>query len=212
MYGFGMKRLWDISPTISAEALLFPGDAPYRIEWKSRFSDGSPVSLCSISLSPHIGAHADAPMHYAQGAPSVADLELGPFFGPCRVIHAIGVAPLILPEHLGRQATHLPGRVLIRSRAAAMKSWSHDFAAVAPETIDWLHRQGVVLLGVDTPSVDPADSVALPGHNRLHGYDMRVLENLVLDDVAEGDYELVALPLKLAGACASPVRAVLRRL
>jgi arylformamidase len=90
--------------------------------------------------------------------------------------------------------------------------WNPDFTAYAPEAIEWLAARGVRLVGIDTPSVDPADSKALSSHQQLRRLDLRVLENLVLDDVPEGDYELIALPLKLQGACASPVRAILREL
>ena len=95
---------------------------------------------------------------------------------------------------------------------AEISHWSDDFASFAPETIDILHQQGVVLIGIDTPSIDPAASKSLESHQRIRQYDMRVLENLVLDEVPEGDYELIALPLKWTRADASPVRAILRSL
>ncbi len=138
-------------------------------------------------------------------------MGLDPYLGPCRVIHAIDRGPLVLPEHLAHAAAALPPRVLVRTRQQALTRWQYDFAAFAPQTLNWLAAQGVRLVGIDTPSVDPATSKTLDAHARLLAHDLRVLENLVLDAVDEGDYELIALPLKLAGACASPVRAVLRR-
>ena len=204
-----MKQIWDISPLISPDGPVFPGDAPYSVKWTSRYSRESPFNLCSISLSPHIGAHADAPLHMAEGAPDISGLDLHPFIGKCRVIHAMDCGPLIFPKHLWHTLAPLPERILIRSRASAPKVWASDFTAVSPETIVWLHEQNVRLIGIDTPSIDPADSKTLPSHNKLYELDMRVLENLVLDEIPENDYELIALPLKLAGACASPVRAIL---
>ena len=106
----------------------------------------------------------------------------------------------------------LPERVLVRTCANAPTAWSPTFSAFAPETIAWLAGLGVRLVGIDSQSVDPADSQTLESHQQLLKHDMRVLENLVLDDVTEGDYELIALPLKLVEADASPVRAVLRSL
>jgi arylformamidase len=100
--------------------------------------------------------------------------------------------------------------VLVRTCEQADTTWNPAFSAFAPETLAWLAGRGVRLVGLDTPSVDPADSQTLDAHHMLHRHDLRVLENLVLDAVPAGDYELIALPLKLAGACASPVRAVLR--
>jgi len=105
-----------------------------------------------------------------------------------------------------------PPRVLVRTRRRTPEHWCDDFAAFAPETLAWLADRGVRLVGIDTPSVDPARSKTLDSHQVLLARDLRVLENLVLDDVPAGDYELIALPLKLTTADASPVRAVLRPL
>ncbi|MCE1163448.1 MAG: arylformamidase [Thiomonas sp.] len=207
-----MNRVWDISPTVSPTAPLFPGDLPYALEWTARLGPGCPVNLSAVHLSPHVGAHADAPLHYADGAPSIDEVDLAPYLGPCRVIHALNCGALIEIAHLQHLSGDLPPRVLVRTRHRALTAWSEDFAAFAPATMGWLAAQGARLIGLDTPSVDPAASKTLESHAGLLRHDMRVLENLVLDDVPEGDYELIALPLKLQGACASPVRAVLRSL
>lgn len=206
------RRLWDLSPQVSPDAPLFPGDEPYALRWTARLGPGCPVNLSAITMSPHVGAHADAPLHYAAGAPAIDAVDLGPYLGLCRVIHAIACGPLITVQHLEHAAAGLPERVLVRTRAQADRVWRADFPAYAPEAVAWLAARGVRLIGIDTPSVDPAASKALDSHQQLRDHDLRVLENLVLDDVPAGDYELIALPLKLAGACASPVRAVLRSL
>ena len=207
-----MKRLWDISPLVAPDAPIFPGDEPYALRWTARLSPDCPVNLSALTMSPHVGAHADAPLHYANGVASAAEVDLHAYLGPCRVIHAIGCGALIRIEHLAHAAADLPERVLVRCMQRADTVWNPDFTAYAPETVAWLAERGVRLIGLDTPSVDPASSKTLDSHQQLLRLDLRVLENLVLDDVPEGDYELIALPLKLAGACASPVRAVLRSL
>ena len=166
----------------------------------------------TTTMSPHIGAHADAPLHYADGAPGIAEVDLMPYLGPCRVIHALGCGPLVRREHLAHAAHDLPPRVLVRTCTEAPTEWSAEFSSFAPETIAWLAGLGVTLVGIDSQSVDPAASKTLDAHRQLLAHDLRVLENLVLDDVPAGDYELIALPLKLKGADASPVRAVLRAL
>ncbi|WIT10495.1 arylformamidase [Paucibacter sediminis] len=207
------KRLWDISPLVAEDAPIFPGDEPYALRWTARLSPDCPVNLSAITMSPHVGAHADAPLHYADGVASAAEVDLQAYLGPCRVIHAIGCGPLIRIEDLQHAASApLPERVLVRCCARADTVWNPDFTAYAPETVEWLAAHGVKLIGLDTPSVDPASSKSLASHQQLLRLNLRVLENLVLDEVPEGDYELIALPLKLAGACASPVRAVLREL
>ena len=207
-----MLRLWDISPPVSARAPVFPGDTPYTQAWSTRIAPGCPVNVSAITLSPHVGAHADAPLHYADGAPSIGAVALEPYLGRCRVIHAIGRGALVEIEHLAHAADGLPPRVLVRTCECAPTAWVDDFAAFAPRTLDWLAERGVRLVGIDTASVDPAASKTLDAHQRLRAHDLRVLENLVLDAVPEGDYELIALPLKLVEADASPVRAVLREL
>ena len=206
-------RLWDISPPISAATPCFPGDTAYLQRWNAQIGPGCPVNVSAVTLSPHLGAHADAPLHYGVDAAAIGSVALAPFLGPCRVIHAIDQGALITPEHLAHAiATGLPARVLVRTCRRAPTEWSPAFSAFAPHTITWLAGQGVRLVGIDSQSVDPADSKTLDSHQQLLAHDMRVLENLVLDEVEEGDYELIALPLKLVHADASPVRAVLRSL
>lgn len=207
-----MRRLWDISPALGPATPAFPGDQAYEQRWTARIAPGCPVNLSALTLSPHLGAHADAPLHYADGAAAIGAVPLEPFIGRCRVIHAIGCGPLVTPQHLAHALADLPPRVLVRTCAQAPTAWSEDFSAYAPETIDLLAARGVTLVGIDSQSVDPATSKTLPSHHLLLKHDLRVLENLLLDDVAEGDYELIALPLKLVQACASPVRAILREL
>lgn len=208
-----MKNLWDISPPVHAGAPVFPGDTPYAQQWAARIGPGCPVNVSALSLSPHVGAHADAPLHYdPEGAP-IGELPLDAFIGPCRVIHAIGKGPLVQPHHLAHALQDLPPRVLVRTYAR-MPQLAFDPAlpAFAPDTVELLADHGVVLIGIDSASIDPADSKALDSHQTIRRRGLRVLENLLLDDVPEGDYELIALPLRLTTADASPVRAVLRPL
>lgn len=206
------KKLWDISPAIGVGSPVFPGDEPYAQRWTARIGPGCPVNLTAITLSPHLGAHADAPLHYADDAPAIGTVDLQAYLGPCRVVHAIDCGPLVRIQHLEHAAHDLPSRLLVRTCTSAPTAWSDEFSAYAPETIAWLAARGVKLVGIDSQSVDPAASKTLDSHQLLLKHDLRVLENLVLDEVPEGDYELIALPLKLATACASPVRAVLREL
>jgi arylformamidase len=207
-----MPRLWDISPPITAATPAFPGDTTYQQRWTAQIGPGCPVNLSAITMSPHLGAHADAPLHYGRDAAAIGAVDLDPFLGRCRVIHAIGQGPLITRAHLHHAVADLPPRVLVRTALKAPTTWSPHFSAFAPDTIAWLASLGVKLVGIDAQSVDPADSKTLDSHLQLLAHDVRVLENLVLDDVDAGDYELIALPLKLMEACASPVRAVLRSL
>lgn len=206
-------RLWDISAPVDAGTPVFPGDTAYRQQWVSQIGPGCPVNVGSLTLTPHIGSHADAPLHYdPHGAPAGA-LPLAPYIGPCRVIHALGCGPLIEWRHIAHAAHALPPRVLVRTYVRMpTRAWDDQLTAYAPDTVQRLADLGVMLIGIDTASIDPAASKTLDSHQIVRRLDLRVLENLVLDDVPEGDYELIALPLKLMSADASPVRAVLRAL
>lgn len=207
------KKIWDISPAISSQSPVFPGDTPYSQVWTWQLTQQCPVNVSSLQMSPHIGAHADAPLHYAADGLSAGEMDLDPFLGPCRVIHAINCGALIQPQHIEHALFKVPARILVRtSDNAPPTAWQSEFTAFSPETIDLLHAHGVRLIGIDTPSIDPASSKTLCSHQRILSYDMRVLENLDLHAVKDGDYELIALPLKLAEADASPVRAILRAL
>ena len=206
-------RLWDLSPPVHAGAPVFPGDAPFSSVWAARIAPGCPVNVSTLTLSPHTGAHADAPLHYDDAGAAIGAVDLAPYLGRCRVIHAIALGPVVTWAQLAHALHDLPPRVLVRTYARApVERWDPDLAAYAPETVERLADLGVLLVGIDTASIDPAHSKDLPSHQAIRRRGLRVLENLVLDDVPEGDYELIALPLKLTTADASPVRAVLREL
>jgi arylformamidase len=208
-----MKRLWDISPPVDADTPVFPGDTPYAQAWSAELGPGCPVNVSRITLSPHVGAHADAPLHYGPSGAPIGAVDLTPYLGRCRVIHAMGQGALVRWEHLEHASHELPPRVLVRTyERMPVDRWDPQLAAYAPETIERLASLGVILVGIDTASIDPAESKTLDSHQAIRRLGLRVLENLVLDDVPEGDYELIALPLKLMTADASPVRAVLREL
>lgn len=209
-----MARLWDISPPVHAGSPVFPGDARYQQRWAAVFGPACPVNVSTITLSPHTGAHADAPLHYDPDGVAVGALELEPFLGPCRVVHAIGCGTLIEWRHVEHAIDELlPARVLVRTyECMPVDRWDGALTAYAPDVIERLADRGVRLVGIDTASIDPAASKTLDAHQVIRRRNLRVLENLVLDEVDEGDYELIALPLKLTTADASPVRAVLRSL
>lgn len=209
-----MRKIWDISPPIHSDSPVFPGDTRYSQQWVARINATCPVNVSAMTLSPHVGAHADAPLHYDSSGASIGAVDLEAYLGPCRVIHATGVKPLVLPNHLAHAIDRtMPARVLVRTYSQfPLSQFDSDLAGFHPDTIVFLADRGVRLIGIDSASIDPADSKTLDGHQIIRARGLRVLENLYLDEVAEGDYELIALPLKLTEADASPVRAVLREL
>lgn len=205
-------RLWDISPTISAAIPVWPGDTPFEAAPTWQIQDGCPVHVSRMTMTTHLGAHADAPSHYDRAGSSIDAVDLRPYIGPCRVVHCVG-ASVVEPRHLEGKLDGTPARVLLRTYAAAPQAaWDPAFPVISPEAIRLLASRGVILVGTDAASLDPQDSKTLDAHHAVRAMRMAILEGIVLDDVPEGDYELVALPLKFAGMDASPVRAVLREL
>ena len=202
--------LWDISPPLSATTPVWPGDTSFSARTTWQIADGCPVHVSSITLSTHTGAHCDAPSHYDVDGKSIDAVPLDAYLGLCRVISCIGVG-VVAPIHLTPVLADLPPRVLLRTYAATpLDVWDENFGSVAASTIDLLAAHGVLLVGIDTPSLDPQRSKTLDAHLAVRRHGMAILEGVVLDDVPDGDYELIALPLKLQGLDASPVRAILR--
>jgi len=204
--------LYDISPAISSALAVWPGDTPPSREVLQDLARGDTVTLSSLRATVHLGAHADAPSHYGVDGATIDERPLELYLGECQVVRVPGergrpVTPDLLPAEVSA-----PRVLLATGTALDPAVFNRDFAALAPESIDHLHERGVRLIGVDTPSVDPADSKTLPAHHRCLAHDMAILEGLLLADVPEGRYELIALPLRLVGFDASPVRAVLRSL
>lgn len=203
----------DITQPLSPGMAGFPGDAPYQQGWTFRLGPDCPVNVGRTSFSTHCGTHADAPLHYDAAGPAIGALPLEPYLGPCRVIDARGPGPLCEPGEITAALQHAPPRILLRLMGAPdPRIWPSGFRALSPATVDLLAACGAVLVGIDTPSVDPETSKTLPAHHACRTASMRILENLVLAHVTPGDYELIALPLKFETLDASPVRAVLRTL
>lgn len=208
-------RIWDISEPVSERTAVFPGDVPFRLEWTFAIDRGDSVNVAALHTTPHCGAHADAPLHVRRGGRDIASVELWRYVGRCRVVDArvVGTPPVVDAAALGEQELAGAERVLLRTRAEHdAERFDPDFAALGEDAARRLVEAGVVLVGIDTPSVDPADSRELPTHHLLLDAGLAWLENLDLSGVPAGDYELVALPLRLVGCDASPVRAILREL
>jgi arylformamidase len=204
--------LIDISQPLSPGIAGFPIDTAYEEAFVARIGPGCPVNVGRLTMSTHCGTHADAPLHYdATGLP-ISALPLERFIGPARVIDARGAGPLCEPTEVLAALPGAPERVLLRlTPPRDLMVWPAGFRALSAATVQCLAAHGVTLIGVDAPSVDPDTSQDLPAHHACRRARILILENLVLDHVAPGDYELIALPLKLQNLDASPVRAVLRR-
>ena len=204
-------RLWDISQVLRPGLPVWPGDTAFSHRRRWAIGEGSPVNVAAFETTTHAGTHADAPLHYAADGADAASVDLAPYLGPCRVVDARSAGSVVTRPFLEARLAGPPPRVLLRTfEAFPRDAWVSDFTVVSVDAIEWLAGQGVVLIGVDSPSLDPETSKTMEAHLAVLARGLRILEGLVLDDVPPGDYELIALPLKLAGLDSSPVRAVLR--
>ena len=213
-----MSRILDISPRIGVGAPVFPGDTPLAIDLAFDPATGDSVTVCRVTMSPHTGAHADAPIHVGAGPEDAAGLPLNAFWGPCAVVAVRGVEAIGATE-VARALAEAAGfgapieRLLVRTQDAPYTVFPERFPHFTAEGAAALARHpGLRLVGIDTFSVDAVDSKDLPAHRTLFEEGIALLEGLDLSAAASGRYELVALPLRLAGADASPVRAALRSL
>jgi arylformamidase len=202
--------IYDLSPPLSSDLPVWPGDTPLSRDVLCDMARGDNITLSTLRATVHLGSHADAPSHYGKDGPTIEKRSLDYYVGPCEVVRVRSEpGSLIEPKHLPPEIKH--PRLLIATGTYRFElPFRENFAALSPATVDWLHERGVRLVGVDTPSVDPFSSKALDAHGRFLEHDMAILEGLVLEGVPHGEYELIALPLRLVGFDASPVRAVLR--
>lgn len=200
----------DITPPITAALAVFPGDTPPAREILYDMARGDAITLSTLRSTVHLGAHADAPSHYGHPARTIEAQPLSLYVGPCRVIHVhVGAGGLVTVSDMPPDIDE--GRILLRTDSYPdPERWTDCFAAIDPALVDHLADRGVRLIGIDTPSVDPATSKSLEAHARFLARDVAILEGLVLRAVPAGRYELIALPLPLVGFDASPVRAILR--
>lgn len=204
--------LYDLSPIVRPELPVWPGDTPFSAPLAWSMAEGGTVNVSAITTTPHLGSHADAPFHTEPRGEGIADLPLERYLGPCRVVK-VPPQPLIEPRHLEGIDLSSPPRLLLKTESVRdRKTFPERFSAISPELAALLGEKRVLLVGLDTPSVDPFDSKTLDTHHALAKGGVAILEGLVLDGVPEGIYELIALPLRMAGLDASPVRAVLRTL
>lgn len=203
-------KIYDISRTLSPTTAVWPGDQKFEHHWTMQIPRGASVNVGAITLSVHTGSHADAPFHFDDSGADISQLSLEKFIGPVTVIE-LKDSDKIQIEHVRRLDFSRVQRILFKTPGSFLEDsrWVDDFVYIATETAEFLGKNNVQLVGLDTPSVDPMTSKTLSAHKMLARYGIVNLENLNLSRVPPGEYQLIALPLKLSGLDASPVRAVL---
>lgn len=206
-------KLYDITRTITPDIAVWPGDTPYSAKTVLRIAAGNPVNVTALTMSAHTGTHTDAPYHVLDSGKKINEVALDAYIGAATVVEFLNVEAALMPHHLQHIDLKQVERLLIRTPSSDFPDdrWSKTFVYPTPETAQLLADHNVKLFGTDSPTVDPLTSQTLEAHNIFCRGNVAILEGLQLRDVPPGDYELIALPLKLDGDGA-PVRAVLRTL
>lgn len=211
--------IYDISPLVSTSIAVWPGDTSVSRHVLCDMTRGDTITLSTLTTTVHVGAHADAPSHYAEHGKPIDEVALETYLGPCDLIEVSvrrgdDINPAIVEEALRLKQIKLhTSRLLLRTNTYPNpEQFAEDFAALTPELVHWAAEKQIHLIGIDTPSVDRFHSKTLPSHHACATHHIAILEGLVLSHVPLGVYELIALPLKLYGFDASPVRAILRTL
>lgn len=207
----------DVSATLDAASTpVYEGNAPIDFRFMLDMRKGDPVTLSALSLGAHSGTHIDAPMHFIRDGVSIDKVPVDALIGPARVIDVPDDVQAIDAAELNRHKWKGAERVLFRTRSAR-RGWMsspvfhHDFAYVAPDAAQLLANAGVKLVGVDYISAEQYAAKVPRTHQILLGKGIPIVEGLMLDSVSAGDYDLVVLPLKVAGHEAAPARAVLHK-
>jgi arylformamidase len=206
--------IYDITRTIRPNTHVWEGDTPFQVQPLLQMAQGNTVNLLTMTMSAHTGSHADAYFHYEADGNHPCTMPLEAYIGKARVVSVAKRHGALLPEDFAHVDLAGGERLLIHSYASELADteWAHEIPVLSVALIAHLANLGYRLIGTDAPSVDPYDSKTLDAHHALRRYQMVNLEHITLMGIADGDYELIALPLKLDLVCASPVRAILRTL
>ncbi|MEM6630849.1 MAG: cyclase family protein [Bacteroidota bacterium] len=206
--------LIDITRTLNPTIATWEGDTPFELKRILALNDGESINLTTLVMSVHTGTHMDAPYHFDENGLKVEEMDLLPYWGTAQVVYIPKKEGPLLPEDFRHLDLTLAPRILIKSASSGRdpQVFYSDYVYPHPLLASFLAEKGIVLFGSDAPSMDHVKSKTLEGHHALHAQHISILEGLELAGVAEGMYELSALPLKIQGGDGSPVRAVLREL
>jgi arylformamidase len=207
----------DVTATLDpATTPVYEGDAPMAFRFLRDMRRGDALTLSAYSMGAHSGTHIDAPMHFLRDGASIDRVPLDALIGPARVIEIPDAVQAIDAAELGRHAWRGAERVLFRTRSS-QRGWMRsatfhrDFAYIAPDAAKLLADAGIKLVGVDYISAERFGAPAPETHRILLGKGIPIVEGMLLEGVRGGDYDLIVLPLKVAGHEGAPARAVLRR-
>ncbi len=205
-------KLYDVTLPIAPGMPVYPGDPEVAIRPWSSIAAGAPVNLSHLSLGAHTGTHVDAPRHFRAGAPGVDRLSLAVLIGPACVVDLRDARAITAEDVLGLE---LRGTVRLLFQTRNSAAWRagqfpEDPVALTGDAAQLLVREGVRLVGLDSPSADALGATDFPAHRTLLNAGVIILEALDLSDVPAGEYELLCLPLRIVDGDGGPARVILR--
>jgi arylformamidase len=210
-------RIIDVSVPISELTPTYPGDPHIEIEQWAALARGDAANVSMLHLGAHTGTHLDAPAHFIEGAPPISSLSLDVLIGEARVLEIPADVRAIEASHIAAHPLDGARRVLFKTRNSAFwanmaEGFRTDFTYITPGAARALVELGVQLVGIDYLSVEQFKSDGFATHTTLLSNGVVILEGLDLREVSAGTYELICLPLRLAGGSGdgAPARAVLR--
>ena len=209
-------KIFDISRPLFNGLAPWPGDTAFDFELKWKMADGATVNVGAVTMGVHNGSHADAPFHFKQGATTIEHMPLETYVGEAVVIdltkkfqsgynREITIADF---ESAGELAPRFLLKTGVWPDSRVFPEW---IPVIAADVAPWLKERDVKLLGLDLPSVDTIEAKELVNHHSLAAADIAIVESLDLSEVEGGRYNFSALPLKIVGGDAAPVRAILWR-
>lgn len=208
-----MKNEWiDITQTISTRIATWPGDTLFEFELTATKEEGGAANVGTIKASLHTGTHADAPFHYVSEGKTLDKLDVNMYIGHAKVVSVVGASEIGREELEGFDLRGVERLLLKTVNTASPEKFPTQINVLKENIGPFLKEKGIFLIGTDQPSVDSIESKELLAHHSLFKNDVHIIENLLLENVEPGDYELIALPLKIEGADGSPIRAVLKKI
>ena len=212
-------NIFDVSVAISEKTPVYEGDPKVEIETAHAIARGDAANVSKLCFGAHTATHVDAPNHFIEGTRKVDELPLEVLIGKARVVELPKDVMAIEVSHVKDASLQGVERILFKTRNSdfwndATRGFRKDFTYIASEAATELVNLGIKLVGIDYLSVEKFGAEDFGTHLTLLGAQVIIIEGLDLREVSAGDYELICLPMKIAGGTGdgAPARAVLREM
>lgn len=211
-----MAEYIDVSVPLSPDLPVWPGAPKVSFQRLLDIEKGDIANDTNISLNVHTGTHVDAPFHFVSSGYSVEKMPLDVLIGNATVADVTEVETITVEVLEGLALSSETKRLLLKTRNSQLwqkpdHTFDENFVALTAEAAQWIADQGIRLVGVDYMSVQRFHD-GPETHLNLLKAEVTVIESLNFANVSAGEYELICLPMKLAGVEGAPARVVLRPL